>query len=69
VLIDPIRTRLEKIVREVATDHDGTVIALAIQPDHVHMVIRATPGTAPSDCPLLSTGRNSRDLRDEFPHR
>jgi putative transposase len=67
-LVGPIYTRLEQIVRAVAAGHDWTVIELAIQPDHVHLFIRATPGTATSDSPRLITGRNSRYLRDEFPH-
>jgi putative transposase len=69
VLVGPLRTRLEQISHEVAAEHDWTVIELAIQPDHLHLYIRATPGTAPSDSPRLITGRNSRYLRDEFPHR
>jgi putative transposase len=67
VLVGPIRTRLEQIVREVAAEHDWTVIELAIQPDHVHLVIRANPRTLPSDIPRLIKGRSSRYLRDEFP--
>jgi putative transposase len=66
-LVGPIHTRLEQIVRAVAAGHDWTVIELAIQPDHVHLFIRANPRTLPSDIPRLITGRNSRYLRDEFP--
>src|SRR5262249_26565642 len=50
-LVGPIRTRLEPIVGEVAAEHDGTVIEVAIQPDHVHRFIRAHPRTLPSDIP------------------
>jgi putative transposase len=68
VLVGPIRHRLEQIVREVAAEHEWTVIALAIQPAHVHLFIRANPSTLPSDMPRLIKGRSSRDLRDEFSH-
>jgi putative transposase len=68
VLVGPIRSRLEQIIREVADEHEWTVIELAIQPDHVHLFIRATPYTLPSDIPRLIKGRSSRYLRDEFPH-
>jgi len=68
VLVGPIRARLEQIIREVAAEHDWTVIELAIQPDHVHLFIRANPYTLPSDIPRRIKGRSSRDLRDEFPH-
>ena len=45
VLVGPLRTRLEQIVREVAAEHEWTVIELAMQPDHVHLFIRANPRT------------------------
>jgi putative transposase len=67
VLVGPIRTRLEQIVREVAAEHEWTVIELAIQPDHVHLFVRADPNTVPSDIPRRIKGRSSRYLRDEFP--
>jgi putative transposase len=68
VLVGPVRTRLEQIIREVAAEHDWTVIEVAIQPDHVHLFIRANPYTLPSDIPRLIKGRSSRLLRDEFLH-
>jgi putative transposase len=68
VLVGPIRTRLEQIAREVAVEHAWTVIELAIQPDHVHLFIRANTRRLPADIPRLIKGRSSRYLRDEFPH-
>jgi REP-associated tyrosine transposase len=67
VLVEPVRPRLEQIVRAVATEHDWTVLAVAMQPDHVHLVIRAHPYTLPSDIPRLIKGRSSRLVREEFP--
>jgi putative transposase len=67
VLVGPIRNRLEQIIREVAAGHEWAVIELAIQPDHVHLFIRANPYTLPSDIPRLIKGRSSHHLRDEFP--
>src|SRR5215470_16407870 len=69
VLVGPIRSRLEQIIRELAEEHEWTVIELAIQPDHVHLFIRANPYTLPSDIPRLIKGRSSHHLRDEFPQR
>jgi putative transposase len=68
VLVGPVRTRLEQIICEVVAEHDWPVIELAIQPDHVHLFIRANPYTLPSDIPRLIKGRSSHDLRKEFPH-
>jgi putative transposase len=68
VLVGPVRTRLERIIQEVVTEHNWTVIELAIQPDLVHLFIRANPYTLPSDIPRLIKGRSSHDLRKAFPH-
>src|SRR2546430_3598104 len=68
VLVGPVYERLEQIIREVAAEHDWQVIELAIQPDHVHLFIRANPYTLPSDIPRLIKGRSSHDLREEFSH-
>jgi REP element-mobilizing transposase RayT len=51
VLVRPVRDRLKQIIGEVAADHDWHIIQLAIQPDHVHLVIRANPYTLPFGYP------------------
>ena len=68
VLVGPVRDRLEQIIPEVVAEHEWELLRLAIQPDHVHLFIRANPYTLPSDIPRLITGRSSHDLREEFPH-
>src|SRR5262245_961848 len=67
VLVGTIRTRLEQIIHEVAAARGWTVIELAIQPDYVHLFIRADPNTLPSDIPRRIKGRSSQLLREEFP--
>jgi putative transposase len=68
VLVGPVRDRLEQIIREAVTENDWQLIQLAIQSDHVHLVIRSNPYTLPSDIPRLIKGRSAHDLREEFPH-
>ena len=68
VLVGPVHDRLKQIMHEVAHEHDWQIIPLAIQPDHVHLFIRANPYTLPADIPRLITGRSAHDLRQEFPH-
>jgi putative transposase len=68
VLVGPLRTRLEQIVRHVATENNWTVIALAIQPDPVHLFVRADPSTLPAEIPRRIKGRSSPPLRQAFPH-
>jgi putative transposase len=68
VLEGVVRNRLGQIIGEVAAENGWEIIRLAIQPDHVHLVIRANPNTLPSDIPRRMKGRSSHLLREEFPH-
>ena len=68
VLVGPVHDRLKQIIGEVADEREWEIIRLAIQPDHVHLFIRADPYTLPSDIPRLIKGRSSHHLRREFPH-
>ena len=68
VLVGPVHDRLKQIIGEVADEREWEIIRLAIQPDHVHVFIRADPYTLPSDIPRLIKGRSSHHLRREFPH-
>jgi putative transposase len=67
VHIGLIRSCLRQVIQEVAVERDWTVVEVAIQPDRVHLFIRANPYTLPSDNPRLIKGRSARYLRDEFP--
>jgi putative transposase len=58
---------LEPIVCEVAAEKDWMVIQLAIQPDHVHLFVRADPNTLASDIPRRIKRRSSQQLRQEVP--
>ncbi len=62
-----IHDRLAAIIYEVAEERNWQVIRLAVQPDHVHLFLRANPYTLPTDIPRLMKGRSSRLLREEFP--
>ncbi len=68
VLVGPVRDRLRQIIEEVVAERGWEIIRLAIQPDHVHLFIRANPYTLPSDLPRLIKARSSHDVREEFPH-
>jgi putative transposase len=67
ILNGPIHDRLAAIIHEVADERNWQVSRLAIQPDHVHLFIRANPYTLPTDIPRLMKRRSSRLLREEFP--
>ena len=67
VLIGKVAQRLEYLICEVAQENAWEVLQLAIQPDHVHLFLRANPSTLPTDIARLIKGRLSRVLREEFP--
>ncbi len=68
VLIGKVTERLEQLIYEVAQENAWEVLRLSIQPDHVHLFLRANPYTLPTDIARLIKGRSSRVLREEFPH-
>src|SRR5215469_6339320 len=63
-----VNNRLEQIIHDVVHEQQWQLIELAIQPDHVHLFVRANPSTLPSDLPRLIKGRSSRLSRQEFAH-
>ncbi len=67
ILVGPIRERWQQITQEVATENKWKVIALAIQPDHVHLFIRSNPRILPTDIARLIKGRSAHVLREEYP--
>lgn len=60
--------RLEQLIHEVALEQQWEIIELALQPDHVHLFLRANPYTRPSDSARLIKGRSSPVLREAFPY-
>jgi len=68
VLVGPVHARRKQSLHEGADEHNWEVLRLAIQPDQVHLFIRANPYTLPSDIPRPIKGCSSHDLRQEFPH-
>jgi putative transposase len=67
ILTGKVAERLEQIIHQVAQEHRWEVLELAIQPEHVHLFLRANPYTLPTDIARLIKGRSSHVLREEFP--
>lgn len=67
VLEGKVAERLRQIIGEVAKEHGWEVLRLAIQPDHVHLFLRANPYTLPTDIARRIKGRSAHELREEFP--
>lgn len=62
-----IRERLEAIIREVAHEVGVEILALEINPDHLHLFVSAYPTLMVHKLVRLFKGRSSRLLRQEFP--
>ncbi|MFB2876360.1 IS200/IS605 family transposase [Floridanema aerugineum] len=52
---------------ELVTEHEWRLIALEIQPDHVHFFINAPTHESLADVARWVKGRASHHLRKEFP--
>jgi putative transposase len=68
VFVGLVHDHLKQIIEEVAGEHRREIIRLAIELDHVHLFMRATPYTLPADIPRLITGCSSHDVCEEVLH-
>jgi len=67
VLVDAIAFRLRELIHEKVTQPKGSVLALDIQPDHLHLFIEMPPKWAPAQTAYRLKGYTSRSLHQEFP--
>jgi hypothetical protein len=52
VLVNDIARRLQEIIFELVQEHNWRLIALEIQPDHLHMFVNTPTDEAPSQIAL-----------------
>jgi len=67
VLTGDVGRRLQEIIFELVTEHGWKLIALEIQPDHVHLFVNTPTHESPADVARWVKGRASHHLRKEFP--
>lgn len=67
VLVDEVKVRLGAILQEVAQEKRVNILALEIQPDHIHLFISCYPQLAVHKLVKALKGRSSYYLRREFP--
>jgi putative transposase len=67
VLVGPVADRLKEIIAGVVEELGAEVLEIAVMPDHVHLLVECPPVVALSKLLMLSKGRSSRLLRQEFP--
>ncbi len=66
LLTGDVEKRMKELVFEKAKQLETEIIALEIQPDHVHLFIQANPKMAPNKLIGQIKGYTSRILRKEF---
>lgn len=62
-----IRRRLKELVEEKAKNLELEILALEIQPDHVHLFVNSPPSLAPNQIMFRIKEYTARVLRKEFP--
>jgi len=67
VLKGVIRKRLQELIYEICQRYGWEILALEIQPDHVHLFLSATPEWAPNQIIFRIKRYTARILRKEFP--
>lgn len=68
VLVKDVADRLRGVLHEIAQAKGFEILALEIQPDHVHLFYSAPPAIAPSLAVQWFKGISARTLFCEFPH-
>ena len=68
VLTSDVAKRLRELLYEKATSIDVEIETLEIMPDHVHLLVKASPVDSPHFIVQQLKGYTSRILRAEFSH-
>ena len=67
VLEGAIEKRLRGVLEDVRAEHEWTIHALEVMPDHVHLFIESDPIYSVAEIVNRLKGASSRILRSEFP--
>lgn len=67
VLEGAIEKRLREVLEDVRAEHEWTIHALEVMPDHVHLFIESDPIYSVAEIINRLKGASSRILRREFP--
>ena len=67
VLVGNIATMLREILEQLAQEKQVKILALEIQPDHLHLFVSISPQTVVHKLVKAFKGRSSNILRKEYP--
>ncbi len=68
VLVGPVAQDCDKLIKEKCVEMGWKVLDLVIQPDHIHLFVRAWPTTSAYEVVRQCKGRTSHDLRQKYKH-
>jgi len=68
VLVGLVAMRCQELIEDKCAEQGWQMLALAIQPDHIHLFIRVTPSDSAEDIVKACKGVTSFTLRREFAH-
>jgi REP-associated tyrosine transposase len=68
VLSGAVATRCRELIEGTCAEKGWDVLALAIQPDHIHLFVRVWPSDSAAEVVKVCKGITSFHLRQEFPH-
>jgi putative transposase len=67
VLTSEIEAEMRRLTLDVCEKYEVKVLALEVQPDHIHLFVSAPPKVSPGKIAGLVKGYTSRYLREKFP--
>lgn len=66
ILIGKVKDRCQQLIEDKCKDQGWLMLALAIQPDHIHVFVRVWPSDSAADVVKALKGVTSFHLRKEF---
>ena len=67
VLVGPVAARCRELIEGKCAEQGWEILALAIQPDHIHLFVRVWPSDSAAEVVKECKGVTSFALRREFP--
>lgn len=67
VLVNAVATRRRELIEGKCAEQGWEILALAIQPDHIHLFVRAWPSDSAAVVVKECKGLTAHHLREEFP--
>ena len=67
VLVGPVAARCRELIEGTCAEKGWEILALAIPPDHIHLLVRVWPSDSAADVVKECKGITSSYLRKEFP--